>query len=131
MHSRREKVFQEIYDAQEAKSKVCMNTCRYYFGLVLVGITASKSISKFHIFILVVSIIHVFSFSAKLKPDLSRAWGWSTLFAVIGDFLVIDGIFILFATFLTMTVGSAPDSCGRCRNCWLGLVPVAIRDAAE
>ncbi len=53
------------------------------------------------------------------------------MFAVLSDFLVVDGVFITCATLLTMTVGAAPDSCGKCRNCFLNMVPEAIKNAAE
>ena len=62
---------------------------------------------------------------------MSIQWGWCTLFAVIGDLFVVDGVFIIAVTLLTMTVGAAPDACGKFRNCWLNCVPEAIKDAAE
>ncbi len=45
--------------------------------------------------------------------------------------MVVDGAFIAIATMLTMTVGAAPDAGGKCRNCWLSMVPEAIKDAAK
>ena len=42
IHSKQEKVYQEIYEVTRAKRTVCLNTIRYYFGLFLVLITVSK-----------------------------------------------------------------------------------------
>jgi hypothetical protein len=56
---------------------------------------------------------------------------WCFIFALIGDLVAVDGAFIALTTFLTMTVGSAPDACGRCRNMWLNTVPEAVREASE
>ena len=42
IHSKQEKVYQEIYEVTRAKRTVCLNTIRYYFGLFLVLITISK-----------------------------------------------------------------------------------------
>lgn len=64
-------------------------------------------------------------------PDLINQWGWTFLFSVFSDLIVVDGAFIAIVTILTMTVGAAPDACGRCRNCWLHCVPEAIKDASE
>ena len=80
---------------------------------------------------IVIVYAQVFTYSARFAPNLALAWGWSTLFAVMSDLVVVDGVFITLATLLTMTVGAAPDSCGKCRNCFLNMVPEAIRNAAE
>lgn len=42
MHSKREKVYQEVYEAVAAKRTVCLNQIRYYLGMVIVLITLSK-----------------------------------------------------------------------------------------
>ena len=131
MHSKREKVYAEIFDAREAKFKVCLNTFRYYFALVLVLITICKYRYQLLILPLVISMIQVFSYSKTYQPDVVGEWMWCFLFAVISDLIVVDGAFIAAATLSTMTVGSAPDACGRCRNCWLNTVPQAIREASE
>ena len=47
MHSKREKVYQEIFDPSDAKSKVCVNTFKYGFGLAFVGIMISKLKQRF------------------------------------------------------------------------------------
>ena len=72
----------------------------------------------------------MFTFSAHFQSTLVTAWGWSTLFAIMSDLVIVDGAFIAMATMVTMSVGSAPDACGRCRNLWLNAVPEAIKDAA-
>ena len=77
------------------------------------------------------SFYEIIAFSKVFTPTLVLAWGWSTLFAVMSDLVVVDGVFIIIATMMTLTVGAAPDACGKCRNCWLKTVPEAIKDAAE
>ena len=42
MHSKREKIYHEIFDATDAKRTVCLNSVRYFFGLVLVIIAVRK-----------------------------------------------------------------------------------------
>ena len=42
MHSKREKVYQEVFEAVAAKRTVCLNQIRYYLGLIIVLITLSK-----------------------------------------------------------------------------------------
>ena len=119
MHSKREKVYQEIFDADDAKFKVGLNTCRYVFGLILVAIT------------ILVCFLQVFSYAAYFTTTMSSQWLISFLCAIVSDLVIVDGGFITIATMLTLTVGAAPDSCGRCRNLWLNLVPEAIKEASE
>jgi len=45
--------------------------------------------------------------------------------------MIVDGVFIAMVTMLTMTVGAAPDACGKCRNCCLNMVPETIKDASK
>lgn len=118
IHSKQEKVYQEIYEVTRAKRTVCLNTIRYYFGLFLVLITV------------IIVFAQVFAFAARFAPDLVMAWAWTTLFAFLTDLVVADGLFIIAATLVTMTVGAAPDACGKFRNCILGMVPEAIKNAA-
>lgn len=61
MHSKREKIYQEIFDAGVAKRTVFFNSCRYYLGMILVLVTISKYL-MFHrlTLFLVVSMMHVF-----------------------------------------------------------------------
>ena len=73
----------------------------------------------------------VFAFASRFAPALVMAWAWSTLFALLADLVVADGLFIIAATLVTMTVGAAPDACGKFRNCILSMVPEAIRNAAQ
>jgi hypothetical protein len=129
IHSKREKVYAEVYEVVRAKRTVCLNTFRYYLGLVIVLITISKGFYRANF--VVICYAQVFAFSGRFTPTLGKSWGWATLFAVISDLMVVDGAFIAVATMLTMTVGAAPDACGKCRNCWLGMVPEAIKDAAH
>jgi hypothetical protein len=130
IHSKQEKVYQEIYEVTRAKRTVCLNTIRYYFGLFLVLIT----ISKYNLFSypinLVIVFAQVFAFAARFAPALVMAWAWTTIFALLADLVVADGLFIIAATLVTMTVGAAPDACGKFRNCILVMVPEAIRNAA-
>jgi hypothetical protein len=119
MHSKREKVYQEIFDPDDAKFKVGLNTCRYYFGLILVFVTV------------LVSYLNIFNFAGYFTASMSTQWMWASIFAIVADLAVIDGAFIALTTMLTLTVGAAPDACGRFRNCWLNCVPEAIKDAAE
>lgn len=119
MHSKREKVYQEIFDADDAKFKVGLNTCRYVFGLILVFVT------------MLVCYLEVFSYAAYFTSTMSSQWLMSFLCSIVSDLVIVDGGFIAIATMLTLTVGAAPDSCGKCRNLWLNLVPEAIREAAE
>ena len=114
---------------KRAKRTVCLNTIRYYFGLFLVLITVGKLIYYPYAAIVIV-IAQVFTYAARFAPALVMAWAWSTLFAFLADLVVADGLFIIGATLVTMTVGAAPDSCGKFRNCILGMVPEAIKNAA-
>ena len=75
-------------------------------------------ISTIKIFI-VVSLIEVFILSSHFIKNLLTAWGWSFLFAIIGDFVFVEGIALIVQTIMTLIVGAAPDACGKCRNCWL------------
>jgi hypothetical protein len=130
MHAKREKVYQEVYEAVAAKRKVCLNTIRYYLGLMIILITLSKRIQALK-FRVVICFAQIFAFAGRFVPTLSSYWMWSFLFAVISDLMVVDGVFITVATLLTMTVGAAPDACGKCRNLWLSMVPEAIKDASK
>ena len=56
---------------------------------------------------------------------------WSFLFAVVSELMIVDGVFIAMVTMLTMTVGAAPDACGKCRNCWLNMVPETVKEASK
>jgi hypothetical protein len=47
---------------------------------------------------------------------------------MIADFIIVEGLIIIFATIITLIVGAAPDACGRCRNCWIGTIPQAVKD---
>ena len=77
------------------------------------------------------SFAEIFSFAKLFVKVLSSAWSMSTLFAVISDLVVVDGIFIMVVTLITMTVGAAPDACGRIRNLILQIVPEAVKDHAS
>jgi len=81
--------------------------------------------------LIVICFAQVFTFASNYGSATVLSWGWITLFAVLSDLMVVDGVFIMLVTLLTLTVGSAPDACGKCRNCFLNCVPQAIKDAAE
>ena len=53
------------------------------------------------------------------------------MFAIVADFIVVDGLFMAVVTIITVKVGSAPDACGLKRDMWLKLVPPAIKDSIE
>ena len=77
------------------------------------------------------SLVEIFGFAGIFVKVLSSAWTMSTLFAVLSDMVVVDGIFIAIVTMVTMTVGAAPDACGRIRNIILQTVPEAVKDHAS
>ncbi len=73
----------------------------------------------------------MFKLAGTFQPDMGGWWMWTFIFGIISDLVVVDGIFIAIVTLLTMTIGSAPDNCGRCRNCWLNTIPEAVKDSSE
>lgn len=75
--------------------------------------------------------MQVFEYSKVFGTVVVGQWMWCFIFAVVGDLVAVDGAFIALVTFVTMTIGSAPDACGRCRNLWLNTVPEAVREASE
>jgi hypothetical protein len=80
---------------------------------------------------LVICFSQIFAFAGRFVPETGSAWMWSFLFGIVSDLMIVDGAFISIATMLTMTVGAAPDACGKCRNCWLSMVPEAIKDGSK
>lgn len=80
---------------------------------------------------LVISIAQIFAFAGRFTPAISSYWMWSFLFAVVSDLMIVDGVFIAMVTLLAMTVGAAPDACGKCRNCWLSMVPETVKEASK
>ena len=72
----------------------------------------------------------MFEYASRFAPALDLAWAWSTFFALLAHLVVADGLFIIVATLVTMTVGAAPDACGKFRNCILVMVPEAIKNSA-
>ena len=130
LHSKREKVYQEVYEAVRAKRTVCLNQIRYYLGMVIVLITLSKCLLK-DLTSVVICIAQIFAFAGRFTPAISSYWMWSFIFAVVSDLMIVDGVFIAMVTMLTMTVGAAPDACGKCRNCCLNMVPETIKDASK
>ena len=130
LHSKREKVYQEVYEAVRAKRTVCLNQIRYYLGMVIVLITLSKCLSNYLTYV-VICIAQIFAFAGRFTPAISSYWMWSFIFAVVSDLMIVDGVFIAMVTMLTMTVGAAPDACGKCRNCCLNMVPETIKDASK
>jgi hypothetical protein len=59
------------------------------------------------------------------------SWGWAFLYAIISDIMIVEGLVIIFSTSITLIVGSAPDACGKFRNCCLDIIPQAIKDGAK
>lgn len=69
--------------------------------------------------------------SGSYTTTVVQYWSWSFLFAIISDFIIIDGFFMSVITVIAIKVGAAPDSCGRRRSFWLNLIPPAIKDSVE
>ena len=46
-------------------------------------------------------------------------WGWAFLFSLIGELVFVEGLVLAVQTVITLIVGAAHDSCGKCRNLWL------------
>jgi len=53
------------------------------------------------------------------------------MFAIVGDFFVLEGIQAIVVTIIALLVGSSPDACGRCRNCWLYVLSESVKDGAK
>ena len=58
-------------------------------------------------------------------------WAWAFLFAIISEIAFVEGGALLVQTVMAMVVGSAPDSCGKCRNCCLSLLLQSIKDTVK
>eukprot|EP00347_Sterkiella_histriomuscorum_P003593 403363692 len=118
-HTKRSKVYEQQFDSIHARRLVKFNMIRYWLG---VGLAA---------FTILLSIIFVFVISSQMIKARLEYWGWAFLFSLIGEFALVEGLVLAVQTVITLIVGAAPDSCGKCRNLWLETILQSIKDTVK
>ena len=70
-------------------------------------------------------------FSKTYPLATVRLWGFTFMFALLGDFFVLEGIQAIVLTVMALLIGSSPDACGGCRNCCLYALKESVKDGVK
>lgn len=129
MHPQERKIYEIIANKLKASQVVRSNHVRFLVGCGIVTVSISKGYNI--ITCIVFCFAMAFDMSGTYTTIVVGYWSWSYLFAIISDFIIMDGFFMSVVTVIAIKVGVAPDTCGRKRSFWLGLIPPAIKDSVE
>jgi len=127
-HTRKERIYSESYDSSFVRKMVKFNTIKYWVGVGLAILTIRKIR---YLEDIVVSFIFAFMLSNENTYLTLTNWAWAFLFSLVCEVAFVEGGALVVQTVMTMVVGSAPDSCGKCRNCCLSLLLQSIKDTVK
>ena len=78
--------------------------------------------------IVVTSVVMAFYLSSIIFSRHLDSWLTTWIYALVFEFIVLEGLGLFFSVIVTMIVGSGPDACGCCRNLWITTILQAIKD---